>query len=48
MHKIVSSKYFDNIILSFILISSAFLALEDPTDKQAKINTVSSIWILNV
>lgn len=41
IHRFVSNKYFDNTILVLIIISSAFLALEDTTDRHATINVVS-------
>jgi len=56
VYKIVSSKHFDNIILVFILISSAFLAFEDTTNRKATINIIltyfdyvfTSIFLLEV
>lgn len=40
VHRIVSSKYFDNTILAFILISSMFLAMEDTTGRHVTLNKV--------
>ena len=41
IHIVVSSKYFDNVILALILISSGLLAIEDATDPEAQVNKVS-------
>ena len=47
VHLIVSSPYFDNILLALILISSALLAFEDVTDPDAMINVVSDVGIIS-
>ena len=47
IHIVVSSKYFDNVILALILISSGLLAIEDATDPEAQVNKVSKILDLN-
>ena len=48
IHIVVSSKYFDNVILALILISSGLLAIEDATDPEAQVNKVSKILDLNL
>ena len=41
VHWLVSSTWFDNIILALILVSSALLAAENTTHPEAKVNQVS-------
>lgn len=42
LHTIVTSPYFDNVILALILISSMLLAVEDAKDPNAEVNNVST------
>ena len=48
IHIVVSSKYFDNVILALILISSGLLAIEDATNPEAQVNKVSSTLALHL
>ena len=47
IHTIVSSPYFDNVILALILISSMLLAVEDAKDPDAAVNNVSRMTKIN-